>query len=681
MIQDLRYAIRTLSKSPGFTAVAVLALALGIGANAAMFSVSFGVLMRPLNYPQADRVALVFMDWLHRNNPRANLSMADFLDWRSQNHAFEDPSAFSISRFDLTSPGLPEQVRGATVTAGVFSALRVQPLLGRLFLPGDDRPGAPRLAVIGESLWRRRFNARPDAPGQTIVLNGAPSTVIGVMPGQFGFPRAESELWTNLAVTTPTRHGPYFLHGIARLKPGVTLRQAQAEADAIGHSIEQRNPRLYPQLHLPVLSIRDALTEDVRPVVLVLAGAVGLVLLIAVVNVANLSLARATVREREIALRLSLGAGRARLVRQLLTESLVLAIAGGAAGLVLAYAAVEMLRAFNPGNLPRIADVRIDGAVLAFLLLITLLTGILFGLYPALRSARANLRGGAGRHSLNARSALVIAEVALSLMLLVGAGLLLRSFVRLSNVDPGFHAPPANVLSLGISPAARQYADDARGIALYSRLLDRVRQVPGVDSAAISDGLPPAQEADADTFTVQGQVLPPDVSNPIVSVGIVSSDYFRTLGAPLLQGRFFTDRDNVAAPPVAIVSESFARRVFPGETAIGKRIKQSGPALTENPFMEIVGVVGDLKYQGLARKDSAAYYMPFTQNYARRAFLVVRSSRDAAQLGPVLRHEVQALDPEIVITSLSTLASDLATSVAQPRFVRGCWQPSRQWRS
>ncbi len=677
LFQDLRYAVRTLSKSPGFTAVAVLALALGIGANTAMFSVAYGILLRPLPYPQADRIALVYMDWLHRNNPRANMSMADFLDWRLQNHAFAEPAAYSgMSRFDITGDGRSEQIQGAAVTAGFFPTLRVPPLAGRLFAANEDRPGAPHLAVIGESLWRRRFGGSPNALGQTMILNGEPRTIIGVMPGAFHFPRPDSEVWTNIELIPPTRHGPYFLRGIARLKPGVTMEQARAECDAIGRWIEQQNPKIYAQLHLPVLSLRNALTERVSTMLVVLAGAVGLVLLITVANVANLSLARATVREREMALRLSLGASRSRLVRQLLTESVLLSALGGTAGLALAYGAIELLRGFNPGNLPRIGDIRLDGVAVAFVSIVSLLTGVLFGLYPALQSARADLnsalkeggRSGTGARRQRARSAMVVAEVALSLMLLVGAGLLLRSFVRLQQVDAGFHVSPRQILSLTISPAARQYADEARGIRLYTRLLQRIQQVPGLDSVAISDGLPPAQEADADTFTIQGQILPSDASNPIVSVGIVSPDYFRTIGVPLRQGRYFTAHDTAIAPPVAIVSENFARRFFPGENPLGKRIKESGPSLTENPFMEIVGVVGDLKYMGLDRQDDAAYYMPYTQDYARRTFLVVRSARNVASLAPLLRREVQAIDADIVIGSVSTLAEDIAASVARPRF-------------
>jgi putative ABC transport system permease protein len=453
------------------------------------------------------------------------------------------------------------------------------------------------------------------------------------------------------------------------------MAQARKECEDIGRWIEQQNPKTYSQLHLPVLSLAESMTENVRTMVLVLVGAVGLVLLIAVVNVANLALARATVREREMALRLSLGANRERLIRQLLTESVLLSAIGGTLGLVLAAGAIQLLRAFNPGNLPRIAEIRLDGVALIFVLAVSLLTGVLFGLYPALQGARAGLNStlkesgrSGGTRRQRGRSALVIAEIALSLMLLVGAGLLLRSFQRLQQVDAGFHESPQQILFMTLSPAASRYADENTGINLYTRLLQRIERVPGLDSVSISDSIPPRQEADADTFTILGQVVRTDTENPIVSVGIVSSDYFKTIGAPLLAGRSFDAHDTSSSPPVAIVSENFARRFFPGESPLGKRIKQSAPSLNGTPFMEIVGVVGDLKYSGLERQDDAAYYMPYTQSYSRQTFLVVRSSRNVADFVPVLRREVHATDPEIVISTVSTLQEEVAGAVARPRF-------------
>jgi putative ABC transport system permease protein len=681
LLQDVRFAARTLRKNPGFAAVAVLALALAVGANTAMFSVVYGILLRPLPYPDADRIAVVFMHWLPWDNPRGNMSMADFLDWKNQTTSFEDPSLFAAmgQRFDLTGDGSSEQVHGASATAGFFSTLRARPILGRTFLPGEDRPASARVAVIGASLWQRRFGGRADVLGQPINLNGVPCTMVGVMPVDFHFPLADSEVWTNLPVVPPTRRGPFFYRAFGRLKPGVTIQQAQAEANAIGRRIEQANPTTYSHLDLPVMSIRESLVGSVRTPLVVMICAVCLVLLIAVVNVANLMLARATVREREMALRLSLGAGRGRLVRQLLTESVLLSGLGGLGGLALAYLGIVFLRAANPGNLPRIADVHVDGAVLAFTLLISVLTGILFGLAPALQSARADLSStlkeggrttaGAGRQ--RTRAVLVVSEIALSLMLLVGAGLLLRSLLRLQRVDAGFDGAPERILTMTISPANRSYADEATGIAFYGRLLDRVRQLPGIEFASLSDGLPPDQESDADTFVIQGAPSRKD-GNPVVTLDTVSPDYFRAMGIRLLQGRAFTERDGRESPPVAMVGESFARRFFPGENPLGKRIKQSGPELTFLPFREIVGVVADVKYTGLQDSRQTAYYLPYTQNYTRRTFLVVRSSpsaaNDAANLAPMLRREIQAVDKDVVVAYVSTLQQAMRDSVTGPRF-------------
>jgi putative ABC transport system permease protein len=680
LLQDIRYAARTLRKNPGFAAIAVLALALGIGANTAMFSVVYGILLRPLPYPDAERVAVVYVHFLPWDNPRGNMSMADFLDWKSQTTSFEEPSLYAAmgQRFDLTGNGNSEQVYGLSATTGLFTTLRAHPTMGRTFLPGEDRPGSARVAVIGASLWQRRFGGRADALGQPITLNGVPCTVVGVMPAAFHFPRPDTEIWTNLLLVPPNRRGPFFYRAFGRLKPGVSMLQAQAEANTIGRRIEQANPTHYRRLELPVLSIRDAMVGSVRTPLVVMICAVGLVLLIAVVNVANLMLSRATVREREMALRLSLGAGRGRLVRQLLTESVLLSGLGGAAGLALAYLGIEFLRAANPGNLPRIADVRLDGAVCAFLLLISVLTGILFGLAPALQSARVDLsstlkeggRSTAGAGRQRTRSVLVVSEIALSLMLLVGAGLLLRSLVRLQRVDAGFRGAPERILAMTISPANQRYADEATGIAFYGRLLDRVRQLPGIEDASLSDGLPPDQESDADTFVIQGAQLPAE-GNPVVTVDTVSPDFFRAMGIPVLEGHAFTEHDGPESPPVAMVSQTFARRFLSGGNPLIQRIKQSGPSAAA-PFREIVGVVADVKYNGLDSNSQAAYYLPYTQNYARRTFLVVRASAsvngDAASLAPMLRREIQAVDKDVVVAYVSTLEQAVRDSVARPRF-------------
>jgi putative ABC transport system permease protein len=678
LAQDLRHGARRLRKNPAFTVVAVLVLALGIGANTAMFSVAYGILLRPLPYVDAERVAVVYMRFFPRDFAFGTLCIRDYLMWKENNHAFEDPSLFRSLRLDIGgNEGVPEQVQGASVTAGFFSTFAVRPLLGRTFAPGDDRPATRSLAVLGESVWRRRFAASSSVLGKTILVNGAPSTVIGVMPGVFRFPRRDTEVWTNLPLNPPTRYGPWFYRGVARLQPGVTMEQAQAETNHIGRRMMQQNS-YYKRLTLPVLSLRDALLgTTLKPAILVLAGAVGLVLLIAVVNVANLMLARATVREREMALRLSLGASRGRLVRQLLTESVLLAAMGGAAGLALAWGGIELIRIWNPGNLPLIDSVRLDWTALGFMVGVSMLAGILFGLAPALESARADLNATikeSGRSMTSAgarartRAALVVSEIALSLMLLVGAGLLLRSFVNLRQVTGGLSTQPRQILTMLISPGNRKYKDDRVGLAFYDEVLRRARALPGVESAAVADSLPPDRQGDADTFEIEGHPLAPGELNPIISQPAVSSDFFRALGIPLLKGRYFSDHDHQDSRPVAIVSEGFVRRFFGNQEPLGRRIKQSGPGYGDK-WMEIVGVVGNVKYLGLTVDTDPALYIPFAQSYDPLMFLVVRSPGDAAGLAAALRQDIQSIDPSgVTLAQIGTMEEALDLSVSQPRF-------------
>jgi putative ABC transport system permease protein len=677
LLQDLRYGIRTLRKNPAFTLVAVLALALGIGANTAMFSVAYGILLRPLPYADADRLAVVYLRYFPRDFAFGTMCLRDYLMWKENNRAFENPSLFRSMRMDVGGQeGVPEQVQGAAVTASFFSTLGVPSFIGRTFAADEDQPTAASLAVLGESIWRRRFGASPGVLGQTILVNGAPATVIGVMPGALRFPGRDTEIWTNLPLKPPARYGPWYYRGVARLRPGVTVQQAQVETNHIGLRMMQQNP-FYKRLSLPVLGLRDALLgTTLKPAILVLAGAVGLVLLIAVVNVANLMLARATVREREMALRLSLGAGRGRLVRQLLTESVLLGLIGGAAGLALAWGAIELIRVWNPGNLPLIDSVRLDAGPLCFMVLISMFTGVLFGLAPALECARADLNatlkeggrgGGPGHARCRVRAALVVAEIAISLMLLVGAGLLLRSFANLRRVTGGFSTPPRQILTMLISPGNRKYNDARIGLAFYDEVLRRARNVPGVETAAVTDSLPPDNQGDADSFAIEGQALAPGEIDPIVSDLTVSPEFFRALGVPLVTGRYFTVHDNPDSRPVAIVSEGFARRFFPNREVLGKRIMQSGPGFG-NQWLEIVGVVGNLKYLGLTVDTDAAYYMPFAQTYGPRMLLAVRTSGDAARWSAALRRNIQSIDPGITLAQIGTMEDALRVAVSQPRF-------------
>ena len=484
LFQDIRFGLRMLAKNPGFTAVAVITLTLGIGANTAIFSVVNGVLLRPLPYRDPGR--LVVVNLLNQKTQETfPLSDADFLDWRAQNQVFSEVAAFSGSYRNLTGSGPPERLTGEVVTADYFSSWGVKPLLGRTFLPNEDQPGSPLMAVLSYDLWQRRFGANPGVIGQAMVLNGLSTRLIGVMPAGFALDGAV-QLWTNLILNPPSRRGPYYLTGIARLKPGATPEQARAELSTLAHRIETANPLTNEHMAFSVTPLEEAVVGDVRPALLVLLGAVVLVLLIACLDVANLLLARAASREKEMALRVALGANRLRVFRQLLTESVLLAALGGVLGLLLARWGVAILRAAGGGNLPRLGEVSVDGRVFAFTCLITLTSGILFGLAPALRSGRVNLdeslreggRGGAeGRGQGRLRGALVISEVAMCLALLIGASLMLESFHRLAAVTPGID--PHNVLTMEISLPEQSYHTDGQVDAFYRRLLASVEALPG----------------------------------------------------------------------------------------------------------------------------------------------------------------------------------------------------------
>ena len=683
--QDARYGARTLVKNPSFAVVAALTLALGIGASTAMFSVAYGVLARPLPYAEADRLAVVCMRYYPRDFQYGTLCLRDFLMWREANRVFEEPSVFTNALKDVGGPeGPPEQVQGATVSAGFFHALAVRPVVGRVFAEGEDQPVSPTLALIGAGLWRRRFGADPRVVGRSILCSGEPCTVIGVLPAGVRFPRVDTELWTNLKLAPPTRYGPWFYRGLARLKRGATLAQAQAETNAIGERMMQQNP-YYKRLTLPVVPLREfllggggAALGETRRALLVLIGAVALVLAIALVNVANLMLARGTVRDREMALRLSLGAGRGRLVRQLWVESVLLSLAGGAAGAGLAAAIVKGLLVWNPGRLPLADFIRLDGRALLFTVGVSMAAGLLFGLAPALSSARRGLsgslkeggRGGsAGRSRQRMRAALVVAEIALSLVLLVGAGLLLRSLDRLMRVDGGFGVRPERLLSMVISPGDPKFQNAAVGMPFYREVLRRAMEVTGVERAALTDALPPDRQGDADTFQMEGEPLAAGDLRPIVSDITASPQYFETMRIPLVRGRYFNEHDTADSAPVTIISESMARRFFHGRDPLGRRIAASGPGMG-NPWMEIVGVVKDVKYLGLkeGRDSDAAYYMPLEQNYQQRLFLAVRTAEDDAAVATALRHEIQAANGSATVAGVGTMEQAIGRSVSQPRF-------------
>ncbi len=672
--QDIRYGFRTLLKKPGFTAITVLTLALGIGVNSAIFSVVNAVLLRPLPFAEADR--LVYVEGLDfRDNTKGgSISPPDFLDYREQTHTFERFAAFQPLSFTLTGEAEPERVTSARVSAGFFETLGVQPVAGgRTFLAEEEEAGRNGVVVVSHGLWQSRFGGDPKLVGKTLALNGQNATIIGIMPPDFQFPR-EAKLWTPIAFKTPqmSQRRSHFLQAVGRLKNGVTLAQAQAEVNNIAHGLEKQYPESNTNFGLGLTLLPERLVGQLRLTLFVLLGAVGLVLLIACANVANLSLARGVSRHREIAIRSALGASRVRVVRQLLTESVLLALVGGGLGLLLAVWGVDLLVAFSPENLPRIKEVAIDWRVLAFTLFVSLLTGIIFGLFPALSTSKPNLtetlkegsRGTMGAKGQRLRALLVVSEVALSLILLVGAGLLIKSFLRLTHVDPGF--APTNVLTMQLSLTRMKYPEPQQTAAFFQELISRIEALPGVEAAGTVTELPLSGQDNDTFFTIEGK--PPVAFGSLendANIRIISPDYFRAIGIPLLKGRSFTERDSEKAPNTIIVSDSFARRFLPNEDPIGKRLTiDFGKPWTG----EIAGVVGSIRHSSLAQEPFGEMYVNHAQTPAPMTNLVVRAAGDPTKLTAAIRNEVQSLDKDLPIYNVKTMEQRISESAAQPRF-------------
>jgi putative ABC transport system permease protein len=677
-MRDVRYAFRTLARNPGFTLAALVALALGIGANTAVFSVINGVLLRPLPYPGSERLVVIFDSFDQQGMEIGPACMADFLDWKARSRSFETLDAIATNRVTITGDGEAEQIVSMSVTANFFNTLGARPLLGRTFAAGEDQPGRTQTVVLSERLWRRRYGSDPAVLGKSTALNSRPHTIIGVMPAGSQFGQRDTDAWAILTLNPPTRRGPFFLRGMARLKPDVTLEQANADMQAIARDVERANPKDYRRLRYPVVLLRETIVGDVRPLLWVLSGVVFLVLLIAVSNVANLMLSRAAARRREIAIRLSMGATRAHLVRLSITESLVLSLSSSLVGVGLASGGVGALRWLAPPGLPRLNEISVDARVLAFTLLVSVASALILGLVPALGVSTATLgeslkEGSRGstvaRGHRRVLGSLVIAQVTLSVMLLVGAGLMIRSFSLLGRVDPGFQAAPEHVLTMLVSPTGARYRDAGnRGLAAYwEQLLDRVRTLPGIAAASIAISIPPDRLAFTDGFEIENRPEPSGSDYPAVPVPIVSQDYFKTLGIPLLRGRWFDHRDTAESPRVTVISETMARRHFSGEDPIGKRLKHGGRALT-NPYMEIIGVVGDVKYQGLGGEDEPVYYEVTSQSPARPMWLLLRTHGDAQALVSAVRKEIRELDPDVPVARISTMTEALSDSVSLPRF-------------
>jgi putative ABC transport system permease protein len=674
--QDLRYGLRMLLKHKGVTAIAVLSLALGIGANTAIFSLVDAVLLRPLPFKEPDGLVMVWEEAARIGFPRNTPAPANYADWKAQNQVFEDLAALRFGSYNLTDESEPEKVEAQAVTANFFPILGVAPVHGRGFAPEEDQPEGNRVVMLSYGLWQRRFGGDPALIGKELLLDGRQHTVIGVMPPGFQFLARETDLWLPMAFTPQelANRGGHYLTVVGRLKPGVTLAQARDDIAAITQRINQENPSRGFDLGSVVISLREQLAGDVRPVLLLLLGAVSLVLLIACANIANLLLSRGTSRYREIAVRTALGAGRHRIVRQLLTESLLLAAVGGVAGLLFAWLSFSFLKQIIPASMALNAGMRIDAKVFGFTLLLSLLTGVLFGLTPALQAARidlnATLKQSAGRTGTGAghrrlRGALVITEIALALVLLVGAGLLIQTFLRLRALDIGVN--PENVLTLRTSLPRSKYGELPRRAAFYQQVLERVRGLPGVVAAGYTSAVPLTWKGGTSGFTIEGHEPKPgqDANNRQVSQG-----YMESMGIKLLQGRFFDDHDDAQSQPVAIINETMARQYWPGETAEGKRFKL-GPLDAQVPWITVVGVVGDVKEMGLEAPAKAEMFFPYQQlpamlwNMPRD--LTVRTTGNPLGMANAVRQAVWSVDPAQPVSNVRTMEEILSEEVTQRR--------------
>jgi len=686
LTHDLRYAIRTFARNPGFTAVVLLTLALGIGATTAIFSVLDGVLLRPLPYPDIDRI--VTITERSTTGQTISISWPDFVDWREQNQVFEHLGIYRNATVNLTGGDRPERLNAAAASASLFGAVGIAPLAGRAFTTAEDGPGADRVVVISERLWRNRFNADASLVGRAIVLNGQPHTVIGIMPASMRFPSRLTDAWLPIGLSVagfPPRGAHPGLFGVAKMKPGVTFDRATADMDTIAQRLAQQYPDSNRNTRVALMQYYEQVVQNIRPALLVLIAAVAFVLLIGCANLANLMLSRAEGRHREVAIRAALGAARGRLVQQLLVESLVLALGGGALGALFAFWAVKAFVASQPSTVPRIDLLAVDGRVLIFTAAISIVTGILFGLAPALRATAPDLivglkeaaRGSVARGSRRIRSTLIVAEVALAMVLLVGAGLMLRSFSRLTAIDPGFN--PERVVTARIALPPATYPDNASWTNFHRALLERVNAIPGVESAGLNSAVPLEGGGSEAPVIAEGDPLP-SADRPATGTlfQTTSPGYFRTMGIALLKGRDFTERDAAGVAPVVIVDETLVQKVFHGADPIGKRLAfelRGGHGGGGEPiWREVVGVVQHVRHYGIASEPPfVQLYTPFEQlplYYQPRGpamALVVRTTLEPEALAASIRRELASLDRDIPLFGLQTMQRYLEQNTEQQR--------------
>ena len=679
LAQDIRFGFRMLVKNPVVTLVAVVALTLGIGANTAIFSVVHAVMLGSLPYANADQLAVVWEK--QPSNDQNTINIGNFTDWKNQNTVFSDMSAFFDYRTNLIGDGAPEEIPAQIASPNLFSLLGVNPILGRTFTGDDAAEGAPRVVVIGYGLWQRRFGGDQGIIGRKITLDNNPVTVIGVMPQNFEWhvrkasrTRRPAELWA------PWRFHPNmllrrgrFAMSVARLKPGVTYEQAQSEMSTIAVRLQQQYPDFNTNFGVNVVPVRNQFSGDLRKPLMILLGAVAFVLLIACANVANLLLARATARKKEIAVRVGLGASRWRIVRQLLTESLLMSAIGGGLGLLVAVWGTRALIAIGPPSLASLRDVGVNVPVLLFTLGVALVTGIVFGLVPAVEALRVNFNDslkeggkniGGSAGSQGFRNAFVVTQVALALLLLVGAGLLLKSFNRLQAVDPGFN--PRNLLTLRVSLPRQKYESDEKVISFFKKLLDDVRAIPGVEAAGAIDTLPFTSQHSGTLLEIEGEPKRPPDQELGTGVGVTDRQYFSVMQIPLKRGRIYTDQEVAEMRHVVVVNEAFARTNFPGQDPIGKRVVIH--MKDENPPSEIIGIVGDSKHMGLDIKPEPMSYWPQAELVYSQMTLAIRTRSDAASLAPAVREIVSRLDPDQPVSDVTTMENLLAVSVSRSKF-------------
>ena len=680
--QDLRYGARMLLKSPAVTLVAIVALTLGIGANTAIFSVVHAVLLRSMPYNDAEKLAIV---WETKRgsarNERNVINLGNFFDWKEQNTVFSDMAAFFDLNVNLTGDGEPEEVPGQIATTNLFSLLGVSPILGRTFAPDDGKPGQPDAVVISYGLWQRRFGGDRQVIGRKISVNNQDATIIGVMPEDFSWHIQQgsmtgrpAEIWDPWQISSQLRERRgRFARAVARLKPGVTWAQAQSEMDTIGARLEQQYPDFDTQWGVRVVPLRTQSSGEIRKPLLILLGAVGFVLLIACANVANLLLARAAARKKEIAVRAGLGASRWRIVRQFLTESLILSGLGGSFGLLLAWWGTKALIALSPPALMDLRGVSVNLPVLAFTLGLSSLTGIAFGLVPAIEAASFDLHDalkeggkniGGGTRSHRLRNLFVVTQVALALVLLVGAGLLLKSLNRLQSVDPGFN--PKNLLTMRVSLPNRKYDTDGKRMDFFRRAGEQLRSLPGVEAVGAINTLPFAGPHSGTLVEIEGQPKLPPGQGLTTGICVTDADYFQAMQIPLKRGRLYTDQETNEMRHVVVVNETFARKNLPGQDPIGKRVTIY--MKDDNVPTEIVGVVGDTKHMGLDSENEAMAFWPQAELVYSSMTFVIRTQGEATNIAPAARDVIRSIDPNQPIGEVTTMEGLLAKSIARSRF-------------